>query len=403
MVNLRHKMVLALIIIMLGITGLSAGNSIFSLAGLPYQYSGNDIYSQGMGDVGIGDGLRLSNGFANPALMNTAGTVNFYTALKMGNINYTTDGDLEFGDDALDFPFFSMVAPFRRHRFGFQFNSYKSGNVENYVVISDSLSEHNLIDSYIYKLDFYYGYRFNGGLSIGVGPNVYIGHTEQEYIQEGGFGVFNARYKKTVTFTDMGFTAGILKQAPTWSLGGRYEYGKELETEKEFASIHSVEDLDSEAYKLPHRVGVGFAKKWQGKYKLASDFNYEVWDDFNGVDYHNSWKAGVGVAYEPKMRKRGFWKYVPYRAGLSLRELPFDYNNNKIYEQAYTVGFSLPFKSKINKLDFALEYMIRGDEVDHGIRDESIMLMIGFSGFDIFRKVHRRVAPHEIPVKDSDN
>jgi hypothetical protein len=411
----RNSLLIALMIVF-GIFNLSAGNSIFSVKGMPYLYSGNDIYSQGMGDVGIGDGLRLVHGYSNPALINTAGTVNFYTGIKSGYVRYNTEDEGHFTDEALDFPFFSIVAPYRNHRFAFQFNSYKSGNVQNRVVINDGgedgensddfYAEENLVDSYIYKLDLFYGYRLTNGWSLGAGPNVYIGHREQEYIQDGGFdntGSFNARYKMKYQFTDVGFTAGLLKQSATWSLGAKYELGRELNATKEFLTIHSTEELSDDEYKLPHRFGAGFAKKWSGKFKLAADVNYEIWDDFLGTDYHNSWKVGLGFAYEPKLRKKGFWKYIPLRAGVSLRELPFDYNDEKIYEQTASVGFSLPLHSKIDKLDFAFEYMIRGDVDTHGVEDRSMMFLIGFSGFDIFKKVYKRTEPREIPIKEDLN
>jgi hypothetical protein len=392
------------------ISVLTAGNSIFSINGLPYQYSGNDIYSQGMGDVGIGDGLRLSHGFGNPALINTANTVNFYTGIKMGYIKYEAEDGSNFTDNALDFPFFSIVAPFDNHRFAFQFNSWKSGNFDNEIEVpytingeEETLTEQNLFNSYIYKLDAYYGYRLASGWSLAIGPNVYIGNREQELIQDSDSGTFNTKNKTKISFTDIGFTAGILKQGSTWSLGANYEYGRKIDAEKEFYTIHSNEELGDVEFNLPHKIGFGLAKKWAGSFKIASDINYEIWDSFMGEDYHNSWKAGIGFAYEPKLGRRALYKTIPIRAGFSLRELPFDYNNEKIYEKSASVGFSLPLKSRIDKLDFAFEYLVRGDVDTHGIEDRSSMFMIGVSGFDIFRKVHSRIEPRDIPVKEDLN
>lgn len=410
MIKKSWFLITIIIIICLQISMLTAGNSIFSVNGLPYQYSGNDIYSQGMGDVGLGDGLRLSHGFGNPALINTATTVNFYTGIKLGYIKYKAEDNSSYTDNALDFPFFSIVAPYNNHKVAFQFNSWRSGNFDNeiegsYIINGDTLTfkEQNLFSSYIYKLDAYYGYRFSEGWSFGLGPNVYIGHREQELIQDTGSGVFNTRNKTKLSFTDMGFSAGILKQSSTWSLGANYEYGREIKAEKEFFTIHSNEELNDVEFNLPHKIGIGMAKKWAGNFKVASDFNYEIWDNFMGQEYHNAWKAGIGFAYEPKLGKNEFYKSIPVRTGFSLRELPFDYNNEKIYEKVATIGFSLPLKSRIDKLDFAFEYMIRGDIDSNGIEDRSSMFMVGVSGFDIFRKVHTRKSPRDIPEKEDLN
>ncbi len=399
-----------IIILCMQISILTAGNSIFSVSGLPYQYFGNDIYSQGMGDVGLGDGLRLSHGFGNPALINTANTVNFYTGLKMGYIKFKSENGSSYTDDALDFPFFSIVAPYNNHKFAFQFNSWKSGNFDNNIEVpytlngeEYTLTEQNLFSSYIYKLDAYYGYRFPGGLSIAMGPNTYIGHRERELIQDTGNGVFNTKNKTKISFTNIGFSAGILQQGNTWSLGANYEYGREIKAEKEFFTIHSDEEMGDIEFNLPHKIGFGVAKKWAGNFKVASDINYEIWDSFMGNDYHNAWKVGIGFAYEPKLGRNALYKTIPVRTGFSIRELPFDYNNEKIYEKSATIGFSLPLKSRIDKLDFAFEYLVRGDIDTHGIEDRSSMFMIGVSGFDIFRKVHTRTEPRDIPEKEDLN
>lgn len=413
--NKKCSITLIIIFFLIQISVLIAGNSIFSVSGMPYQYLGNDIYSQGMGDVGLGDGLRLSHGFGNPALINTANTVNFYSGLKFGYIKYKTDNNSSYTDNALDFPFFSIVAPYNNHKFAFQFNSWKSGNFDNKIQSTYSLPneegeevdftlvEQNLFSSYIYKLDAYYGYRLPSGWSMGIGPNVYIGHREEELIQDTGNGIFNTKNKTKISFTNIGFSTGLLKQGATWSLGASYEYGREFKAEKEFFTIHSDEEMDKVDINLPHKIGLGMAKKWAGTFKLASDFNYEIWNTFLGEEYHNAWKAGIGFAYEPKLGRKDFYKLIPIRTGFSLRELPFDYNDEKIYEKSFTVGFSLPLKSRIDKLDFAFEYMIRGDVDTHGIEDRSSMFMIGVSGFDIFRKVHTRKEPRDIPEKEDLN
>lgn len=408
--NKSFYFALIVLILSMQVSMLTAGNSIFSIRGLPYQYSGNDIYSQGMGDVGLGDGLRLSHGFGNPALINTANTVNFYTGVKLGNIKYETAGGESYTDNALDFPFMSIVAPYNNHKFAFQFNSWKSGNFSNEVEVTYdldgeniTLTEQNLFSSYIYKLDAYYGYRLPAGWSLGLGPNIYIGHREKEVIQDSDSGTFNTKGKTKLSFTDIGFSAGILKQGSNWSLGANYEYGRKITAEKEYSTIHSSEELSDVEFNLPHRIGFGVAKKWAGIFKIASDVNYEMWDSFMGEDYHNGWKAGIGFAYEPKLGRKDFYKLIPVRTGFSLRELPFDYGNEKIYEKSASVGFSLPLKSRIDKLDFAFEYLVRGSVDTNGIEDRSSMFMIGVSGFDIFRKVHTRTAPRDIPIKEDLN
>lgn len=410
MIKSRWYLALIIGVLVFQINTLFAGNSIFSVSGLPYQYSGNDIYSQGMGDVGIGDGLRLSHGFSNPALINTANTVNFYTGVKLGYIKYKTDASTSYTDNALDFPFFSIVVPYNKHKFAFQFNSWKSGNFENKVEVNYTidgedltLTEENLFSSYIYKLDAYYGYRMPAGWSFAFGPNVFIGHREQELIQDSDSGVFNTKNKLKLSFTDIGFSAGLLKQGATWSLGANYEYGRKIDAEKEFFTIHSSEEMPDVEFNLPHKIALGLAKKWAGVFKVAGDFHYEVWDTFLGQDYHNSWKAAIGFAYEPKLGRKEFYELIPVRTGFSVRELPFDYNNEKVYERSATIGFSLPLKSRIDKLDFAFEYMIRGDVDTHGIEDRSSMFMIGVSGFDIFRKVYTRTEPRDIPIKEDLN
>ena len=163
------KKIILLVAIYVCLASLFAGNSIFSYDGYPVRFYGLDAYSMGMGDTGASDVFRLNNGFANPAMGNSANYSIFSTGIIMGYTQYKSDiepqGEVSFTDNSLDLPYFSLSFPYHRHRFGFQFNSFASGLVKNQTSFADStlgtITEQQEMDRYLYKADLIYSKHLN--------------------------------------------------------------------------------------------------------------------------------------------------------------------------------------------------------------------------------------------------
>ncbi|MCB5245924.1 MAG: hypothetical protein LHW61_04635 [Candidatus Cloacimonetes bacterium] len=387
---------------------LSAGNSIFSYDGYPVQYYGTDIYSLGMGDTGTSDIFRVNNGFANPAMNNPDNRCFFSTGIIPGYNSYRSKDEQgntkSFLDNSLDFPLFSLSFPLKLHRFGFQFNPYVSGLVSNEhtFLLEDGTEvvEKQSIDRYIYRADLIYSYRWKNN-SFGVSGNYFFGHDIRDFKQEGNFGLFNTREKLSRDFKNPTFTLGYLWHNDKLALGAHYTMTTKLKGEEVRSSIHQTEEPISYTLQIPSQYSLSVTALPLSQFKVACDLHYETWEAIDENKYTDSWKAGLGFAYEPSAsdEHKGMLKF-PMRTGVSYRHLPFQVNEADVNELALSLGISLPLPVSVNRIDLGFQYNQRGNLEKNRLLDNSFLLMIGFTGFDIFSKPIDRTMPRDIPEKE---
>lgn len=392
-----------LIILALSITALWAGNSIFSYDGFPVQNYGRDIYSLGMGDAGASDIFRYNTGYANPAMHNRSNRTLFSTGMLMGYTFYESEYEGQsksFWDDMLDFPYFNVSVPIGRHRLGAQFNSHSSGLLSNQLSLPDGSVEKQISDKYLYRADIIYSLNVKN-LNVGLSGNLYFGHDNLSFTQTGNYGSFDTRETLVRDFKNPSLTIGVLQTFNKLAFGAHYNLPVTLKGESVRSSIHETEAAIDYEYKLPGQANISVTAIPHPQFKIAADVSYESWSQISDA-YRDGIKAGIGLAYEPdpELHKTAFMK-LPMRVGASMRQLPFkDQDGETIDEMALSYGLTFPLKREINRIDLGLQLLKRGSLDKNKLSDTSIMLMIGFTGFDVISKATDRTAPREIPEKE---
>lgn len=403
---IKKSIILTLLIV--AVLSLSAGNSIFSYDGFPLRYYGKDVYSMGMGDAGASDVFRYNTGFANPALHNRSNRTLFSTGLQFGYTFYRSqdaDGkEYSFRDDSLDLPYFSLSVPINRHRLGFQFSSLASGVVENQTSFTTdsgvNITEKQKMDRYLYRGDILYSYLL-GNYSLGVSGNYYFGHDTRTFIQEGGFDIFNTIEELSRTYKAPTFTVGALAKYNKFALGGHFTSGTTLKGGEIRTSLHATEPEVDYEYRTPHEIGASMTLLPITEHKLAADLQYEMWSKVDESKYEDAWKLGLGWSYEPRPEfHTGYLNQLPLRGGVSYRRLPFSVNSSAIDEIGISAGITFPLKRDINRVDVGFQFTRRGSLENNKLTDTSLMLMLGFTGFDLIGKATNRTAPREIPERE---
>ncbi|MBM4403302.1 MAG: hypothetical protein FJ042_02780 [Candidatus Cloacimonetes bacterium] len=380
---------------------LSAGNSVFSSMGFPYQYYGADAYGLTMGETGLADVFRKNTGYANPAMHNLSNKMLISTGLMFGYSYYEmANGEgAGYTDNSLDLPFFSISAPFRKHRLGLQFNSYASGNLRNELRI-DSLGivEKHEFDKYIYRADVVYSYNL-GRLKLGISGNYLFGHDDHYFTQEGQFGVFNTKEILRRNFKNPTVTAGILTHWERWSMGAYYTAGTVLKGDLVRSSIHETESAEDYEYELPPHIAAGVTVIPVPTVKISADIHYDPWSTVDENRYENSYRIAIGVAYEPVWEiGSSALSAVPWRMGASYRRLPFhDKDSNTIAEYSVSCGMSLPLSRDANQIDLGFIALRRGALSSNTLQETSLMFVVGITGFDILTREPTRTAPRYIP------
>ncbi|HQO17928.1 MAG TPA: hypothetical protein PLJ85_01995 [Candidatus Cloacimonas sp.] len=382
---------------------LQAGNSIFAFYGFPVRNYGRDIYSMGMGDTGASDIFRINTGYANPAMHNRNNYTLFSTGMMMGYTQYQSNFEGEkhsYRDDALDFPYFNISIPIKRHRLGIQFNSLASGLATNQRTLSDNSVETQTSDKYLYKADLIYSYSFQE-VNLGISANYYFGHDKRYFSQTGNYATFDTHESLLMDFKNPGFTLGAIKIFDNYSIGAHYSAPVNLKGELIRSSIHETEPAQDYEYKLSEQYCVSATVKPIEQFKIAADISFEPWSSVSDST-RDCYKVGIGLAYEPdiKNHQKIFVKF-PLRVGGSMRQLPFrDKDGKDIDETAISCGLTLPLKNDVDRIDLGFQYLQRGDLAKNNLSDTSLMLMIGFTGFDIISKAVDRTSPRYIPKKE---
>jgi len=378
---------------------LWAGNSIFSYDGFPIQYYGLDIYSMGMGNTGTSDIFRFNSGYGNPAQFNRSNKTIFGTGMILGYTRYKSEyqnQERTFRDNSLDFPYFSISVPVKQHRFGFQFNSFATGLVENQIILPDSTLERQDTDKYIYRADLLYSYNYRN-LSLGISGNYYFGHDNRSFEQFAPHATVPTTESIKRDFKNPTFTIGAIQSINNHAVGLHATMPVTLKGESIRRSFHTSEDSQDYEYKLPIMVTVSYTGYLNKQIKMASDISYQRYSDISD-DMRDSWKAGIGFAYEPETeRQKYWWAKIPLRVGYSYRTLPFETGGDYIEENTLTAGLNLNLKSEINSLDFAFQYQTRGSLENNALTENAYMMLIGFTGFDIISRAIDRTAPRDIP------
>jgi hypothetical protein len=389
-----------------------SGNSIFSFDGMPLEYYGNDVYGIGMGETGSADLFRINPNFHNPSIATTTNNVLFSTATSLGYMWYRDSYDNEFRDDGMYLPYFTMAIPISNNRFVFSFNSVASGNIENVKECEflnsygDTLqySQINRLSTSLYKADISYAYK-SPFVNFGAAMNYYLGHRIRYWnldFEDADY--TDAKYEIEKIYKNPGFTIGLSKKIGKVSLGAAYSTHVKLTGDVTYKYGHTpyadTLSLDDEfLFEVPAQISGGITWKFLEKYKTSFDAYYQMWSETEDHD-KNTIKLGLGLAYDPLSGYGSWYEKIPLRIGGYYRELPFEVNNEKIIEQAFTFGTSIPLKSPNKKIEFAVTYTTRGDVDKHGLSDKSLMFSIGITGFDIFNKRYKRIKDREIPKAD---
>jgi len=394
----------AMMIILVTATILTAGNSVFSFKGAPCQNFGYDVYGISMGGVGISDVFRTNTGYANPAILGETTKTLFSTGLLFGWTGYKSNDNASksYKDNSLDFPYFSVAIPVNNNHFGFQFNSLMSGVLKNQIRITqDSLNivERQSVDHYIYRADLMYATHYES-FNIGLGLNYFFGHETRKFNQDAGFGIFNTSEVLEKSFKNPSFTVGFTGEFKNMATGFYYSHECSLKGDQIRTSIHETEDLGSVEYPIPSQIGTGITLNMMNEYKISSDLIVSLWKNANNSNYdRNSWKLGIGFAHEPgASNRKTFLGKLPKRIGISYRELPFLSDNKSISEISIASGLTFPLKDNESQLDLGIQYLIRGSLDKNNLQDNSLMFIIGATGYDILSKAFNRKAPRKIPV-----
>lgn len=403
------------LILLLAVLLLSA-NTVFAPYGMPLRSYGNDVYGMGMGDTGIGDVTRINCNQENPSLMVTVNKVTVSTAASLGYFWYKNEAT-SFKDDELYLPYFTLFVPVKSHRIGISLNSVSSGNLDTakediISAIDSELSYDEIIRKRedLFKTSFHYAWK-NPYLNMGASMSYYFGNqTNYWSLDFDDSNYTDTKYEYEKIYSGINYKLGLNRQIGSFSLGLSWEPSAELEGSYRFRYNYGseVDTLANEEnlFTVPENIGVGISYNFTRSMKFNLDGYFINWSDTetayikeNGErDFYDSiWRIGGGISYDPVLGYGKWYTNIPFRFGASYSQLPFQMNEEELNEISLTAGSTIQLDAPGRKLDFALKYVYRGNNGHSGYRDESLQLVIGVTGFDIFKQRRKRTQERDIP------
>jgi hypothetical protein len=394
-------------------------NSVFAPLGTPLHNYSNDVYGLGMGGTGISDLYRINCNQDNPSLMVTANKVTLSTAVNMGYYWYKSDTE-SFKDDAMYLPYFTLSVPVKNHRVGISLSSLYSGNLYTgksgiSFTAGDSLEYDEIIRKTedVFRTSLHYAFK-NRYMNLGFSVIYYFGNQLNYWsLDYNNSSYTDSKYEYEKNYSGLGYKLGISRSFGDLSIGASYEPSVDLSGDLiyryNFGNEQDTLQSNEKLYSIPENINAGITYQFSNTLKLNVEGNLTNWsgtdleyeDDNNNISkYSDSWRIGSGISYDPVAGYGKWYERIPFRLGGSISKLPFKYDAEEINEMTMTAGSTMQLDSPGRKLDFALRYIYRGNSDHSGYRDESLQLIIGVTGFDIFKKTPKRTGERDIPKVD---
>lgn len=393
---------------------LLSANVIFSQSSSPYtRYGVGDLkYSfsprmQGIGQLGVSilDNSNIST--INPASWSVLNRTRIEFALGYNGVNisngeksfYTAETEIDgftFGFPVSNLYGISIAAglvPYSRI-------SYKT--VQSYTSNDTLISDYSM--SYegkggLSRLFIGSSYKLPLDLSVGATLDYYFGNLNYlSIINFTSQDNYSAEYELSYRPTGFGSTLGLV--SPNFNkylkfefltdlrFGGSLSYFSEFDTDTILTTKSSLlVDTLSEStvkMKIPTRINLGLSFIIDRNYLFTFDYSTQNFSDFEFAGENKSMlrkvnKFSTGFEFIPSQQLgMTFWERVSWRMGLSYEQTPYYFNNVGINQYSFYGGCTVPLGVD-NRIDFAVQYAIRGTIENNLLKENFIKFNVGIS------------------------
>jgi hypothetical protein len=424
--TIRHRFVGAVLVILCGIQGATAGSggSTYSLLGLGDIRYTPGARSEGMGYAGL---ALLSSQYIDgmsPATWSRLDRVRLEGSAFYEGFN-STDGitsrylaRMDFHGALLAIPasrasgivFVAGFTPFSEVNYDTYTSSVvPSQNVDPITGAHDSLGYqiHQVGTGGVTRGQLGLSWAPSQQISFGATFNYLFGtidHVASQIPQTSG--ATGATFTDRMTLSGVNFTAGMVitgldrisEALRPFSLGfmitTRANLHTSMETTYDFApppDAIPVRDTSAQTFgriAVPFSYGVGIGYQPAERWTVAADFSAQPWagSDFNGSSpfgIRNSYRLGIGAerAGSAELTARSFDRWA-YRLGLTYSATYYALNGQQINEWGITGGVALPLTGE-SRVNIAAIYGGRGTTAGSLVKDKIFRLTVSLHISDV--------------------
>jgi hypothetical protein len=386
--------------------------SPFSTFGIGERYSNALTNNQGMAGVGVSQPQYWYANNQNPALLvyNTltvfnAGVLVEQRKIKADTVKQkTSSGNLNYLVTAF---------PVKRGQWTTSISISPYTTVKYYLhSIETSQETSEKFDKYeqgtggISQLSWSNGVRINDQFAVGLRASYLFGSIVTLYQNRSLTTVPVVNYYASIEeksyVKDFAFSAGLsfsqdslfARKKYRLSLGAVYDFSTNLNTRTRTMLYRSDipgnkgQKVDQDtisngkgSLSIPAGITLG-ASLGQSKWAIAVEANYYDWSTFRSVSQDDeglqqSWKVAAGGELTPDAYSTNYLKRLTYRTGVSMEQLPYLANGNKVQDIGINFGLSIP--AGRSSLDLGFRYGKRGNRADNLFEESYIRVFFGVS------------------------
>ena len=244
--------------------------------------------------------------------------------------------------------------------------------------------------------------RAQVNLSWSPHPNYGFGFSFNYY-----FGRIRDRYKLTFTSSENYNTNYVVEyrfKGPGFStsfdwniinkinLGGFIDFKPKLNFDRVINSpLTFTQQKTTENGKLPIFWGIGTSYQLSPRIIVTSDYANQKWSeglDISGLNTQNltdwyKWGLGIERSHDNN-RPKVFINKIDLRAGFSLGQIGYLFNDEPVHEYTGHLGFGFPFYQNRARLDFAFIGGVRGDKQKNLAEEKFFQIFISLSAGELW-------------------
>ena len=387
-------------------------SSPYSMYGLGELRSQTNAFNSAMGNAGIGLKSQRFLNTTNPASYYGIDSLNFILEIGLnGKLSrFESQGktgklsDVNFSYLAMGFRINKWVAA------GIGLNPYSSTGYEinTMAIVDGTLAEYPLditgsgdISRAYANLSFLPAKN----LALGVKTSFLFGSlTQTQYHNLAYFGSNSITNETTDFFHNFywefgaQYTFDVKKYS--LSIGAIYNPGQKLVTKRENLTYNSSgavfqeESENNDDFVIPEEFGLGISIGNNKNLLYVLDGGIQKWSEHDygikRVKLKNNPYIRTGLEYTPSTNfLADFYKRVNYRAGFQYAKSYLDLRNNQLNETTVSIGFGLPIRNYLSRIDVSIEGGQIGTTANRLIQERFIRVRVGLSLKDLWFQ-HRR-------------
>lgn len=387
-----------LLVLIFHLSGISFSYFSSAKEGIGYHEYVPSVRGLGMGGTGLALPDSVSLNAYNIATWRHIKITRISILMRL-DYNQTNLASQSFSSNTGKFGGIQLAVPLKRDKvaFGLSITPYTfvnfgfSHRIENEL---GSYEENVFFEGDLSRSQLNFSWSPHPNFGIGVSFNYFFGSIQDRYkliFDEQAF--YNTVFRNEYRFHGPGLGSSFdWKLFNSLRLGGFLDLKPKIKFTKVFLSpLDFQEEEVTEDGSLPLFWGIGSSYQLSHRWLITADYAAQKWSEgfeLSGVETKvlDDWyRAGFGIERaHSKKRTAVFLNKIDIRAGISISQIGYLFNDESVQEYTGHFGLGIPFFQNRARLDFGFLAGIRGDKQKNLAEEKFFRVFISLSAGELW-------------------